>query len=269
MIYTNPEGMKRTLIFTLTVLAALILAACNANNDKPKNQIMQNEECLICGAPLEYLSQDTMMECYICHTQELSKTRCVNGHYVCNNCHTSGIDSIMAACLADTSRNPVEVLEHLMSMPFCHMHGPEHHVLVGAALLTAYHNAGGEVELKEALVEMMSRGKEVPGGACGYWGACGAAISTGMFVSIVTHNTPLSTDTWHLSNLMTASALTQVANNGGPRCCKRDSYLSVLAAIDFSKEHLGIEMVKPDVKCSRSKQNNQCRGKLCPFFQTK
>jgi hypothetical protein len=29
----------------------------------------------------------------------------------------------------------------LMAMPFCHMHGPEHHVMVGAALLTAYHNA--------------------------------------------------------------------------------------------------------------------------------
>ncbi|MCQ2563482.1 MAG: DUF5714 domain-containing protein [Mogibacterium sp.] len=28
-----------------------------------------------------------------------------------------------------------------MSMPFCHMHGPEHHVMVGSALLTAYKQA--------------------------------------------------------------------------------------------------------------------------------
>lgn len=41
-----------------------------------------------------------------------------------------------------------------MSMPFCHMHGPEHHVMVGSALLTAYKNAGGEIELKKALHEM-------------------------------------------------------------------------------------------------------------------
>ena len=68
-----------------------------------------------------------------------------------------------------------------MNASFCHMHGPEHHVMVGAALLTAYKNAGGNIELKDALIEMMHRGKAVPGGACGFWGACGAGISAGMF----------------------------------------------------------------------------------------
>lgn len=250
----------------LVVLLVAVVAACGRQESENKTvETMQNEECLICGAPLEYLPSDTMMECAICHKQELSKTRCSNGHYVCNDCHTQGMDSIMAVCLADTSRSPIEVLEKLMSMPFCHMHGPEHHVLVGAALLTAYKNAGGDINLHEALIEMMRRGKEVPGGACGYWGACGAAISTGMFVSIVTKNTPLSTDTWRLSNLMTSQALAQVAEHGGPRCCKRDSYLSILAAIDFSKANLGVEMEKPAVQCSRSSQNNQCIGKKCPF----
>lgn len=49
------------------------------------------EECLICKAPLEYLTQDTVMECAICHKQEPSKTRCVKGHYVCSDCHTQGM----------------------------------------------------------------------------------------------------------------------------------------------------------------------------------
>ena len=31
------------------------------------------------------------------------------------------------------------------------------------------------------------------------------------------------------------------------------------------KEHLGVEMDKPVVKCSRSSINNQCIGKKCPF----
>lgn len=50
------------------------------------------EECLICKAPLEYLDADVPMECEICHKTENSKTRCVNGHYVCNDCHTRGLD---------------------------------------------------------------------------------------------------------------------------------------------------------------------------------
>lgn len=180
----------------------------------------------------------------------------------------SSVDPVVALCMADTSRNPIEILEKLMSQPDCPMHGPTHHVLVGAALLTAYNNClpdSNKLNLEEALAEMRERGKQVPGGACGYLGACGASISTGIFLSIVTRNTPFSTDTWRLCNLCTARALEQVALNGGPRCCKRDSYLSVLTAIDFVKENLGVEMVKPEVHCTRSQINEQCIGKKCPF----
>ena len=79
------------------------------------------------------------------------------------------------------------------------------------------------MSLEEALHEMMRRGGEVPGGACGFWGACGAGISTGMFMSIITGSTPLQTDAWGLSNQMTAAALAKIGEVGGPRCCKRDS----------------------------------------------
>lgn len=136
------------------------------------------EECLICKAPLEYLETETMMECELCHRQEMSRTRCVNGHYVCNECHTKGLDSVIGFCLETDSRNPFDILEQMMDMPFCHMHGPEHHTLVGAALLTAYHNAGGQIELQDALKEMVARGRKVPGGACGFWGSCGAVKGT-------------------------------------------------------------------------------------------
>lgn len=122
---------------------------------------------------------------------------------VCNECHTRGMDSIIGICLAETSVNPVYIIEKLMSQSFCHMHGPEHHVMVGAALLTAYKNAGGDIDLAEALVEMINRGKSVPGGACGFWGACGAGISTGIFIAILSKSTPLTNEPFALSNQMT------------------------------------------------------------------
>ena len=225
-----------------------------------------HEECLICKSRLEYLMEDEMMECAICHKTEPSKTRCVNGHYVCSDCHTQGIDSILGVCLSETSCDPIAILEKMMAMPFCHMHGPEHHVMVGAALLTAYKNAGGKVDLTEALHEMYRRGKAVPGGACGFWGACGAGISAGQFVAIATNSTPLAAEPWGLSNQMTAKALESIGKNGGPRCCKRDSYHSILAAIDFAAAHLNVHMDKTNPVCTRSRQNNQCIGKHCPFF---
>ena len=225
------------------------------------------EECLICKEPLEYLQKDEMMVCAICGRQEQSKTRCVRGHYVCSDCHTRGMDSIIGICLSETSTDPIGIIRRMMAMPFCHMHGPEHHVMVGAALLTAYHNAGGRIDLSEALKEIYSRGRAVPGGVCGFWGACGAGISAGQFIAIATSSTPLAVEPWGLSNRMTSKALDFIGSVGGPRCCKRDSWLAILAAIDFAEQQLGVKMTKTIPICDHSQKNNQCIGKRCPFSE--
>lgn len=227
------------------------------------------EECLICKAPLEYLTEDKEMECSICHKKEMSKTRCVNGHYVCNACHTQGIDSVFGICLTETSKNPIEIINKIMRLPFCHMHGPEHHVIVGSALLTAYKNAGGNIDMEKALTEMKNRGSQVPGGACGFWGACGAAISSGIYMSIVTGSTPLKNVEFGLSNQMTSRSLNSIGQIGGARCCKRDSYLSIIQAVEFTKEKLNVEMELDEFYCDFSPRNNQCIGKRCPFFKGK
>jgi len=223
------------------------------------------DECLICGAPLKYLETDIEMECAVCHKKEPSKTVCEKGHYVCNECHTSGVDALLGYCLAEDSKNPIEIIRKLMAMPFCHMHGPEHHIMVGAALLTAYKNSGGEIDLEKSLIEMQSRGKKVPGGVCGFWGACGAGISAGIFVSIVTGSTPLKEKEWALSNRMTADALREIAELGGPRCCKRNSYTAIQKATEFAKKHLGVEMESDNFKCIHKKENNQCIKERCPY----
>ncbi len=223
------------------------------------------EECLICKAPLVYTDRDEMMECHICHRKEMSKTKCRAGHYVCNDCHTRGIDAIMGVCLASKSKNPCEIFKELIGLPFCHTHGPEHHILVGASLLTAYHNAGGNMDLASALAEMQARGRKVPGGACGFWGACGAGISAGMFVSIVTGSTPLKVQPWGQSNKMTAAALMEIGQIGGPRCCKRNSYIAIIEGVRFAREELGVEMELGPITCTTAKANNQCIGDRCPF----
>ena len=230
--------------------------------------IFTNDECLICGAPLEYLQDAVLRECRICRKKVLSSARCIKGHFVCDECHSGGMDALISLCLKETSRDPVEIMETLMSQPFCHMHGPEHQVMVGAALLTAYHNAGGDVDLEPRLLAMLQRGKQVPGGVCGFWGACGAGISSGIFVSLISGASPLAKEAWGLSNLMTAASLKAIGEIGGPRCCKRDSYLAILTAVDFVREHFGVEMVTHPILCSRCSENNQCIGSRCPFNPT-
>ncbi|MBQ7788541.1 MAG: SAM-dependent methyltransferase [Clostridia bacterium] len=225
-----------------------------------------SSECLICSQALKYLDSEEMMKCAICGKTEKSATACINKHYVCNECHTQGIDLIFNALGSENSKNPIKIFKMLISLPFCHMHGPEHHILVGAALLCAYKNAGGKIDLTKSLVQLIERAKKVPGGACGFWGACGAGISSGMFISIVTGSTPLKNEEWGLSNKMTSLSLGKIGEIGGPRCCKRNSYTAIISAVEFARENLKVQMELPIIKCEHQSQNNQCIGTRCPYF---
>ena len=226
---------------------------------------MNTEECLICKAPLEYLLQDEEMECAVCHRREASKTRCVNGHYVCSDCHTQGMDSILGLCLAETSADPIAILRRMMDLPFCHMHGPEHHVMVGGGPAHRIQKCRRHIGAGEGPGGDVPPGKGGPRGACGFWGACGAGDQRGA-VSGHRHRVhPSGGGALGLSNQMTARALDSIGKVGGPRCCKRDSFLAVLAAVDFVREHLEVEMERTVPLCSYSAQNNQCIGGRCPF----
>lgn len=224
-------------------------------------------ECVICGEPLEYLEKDIVMECVICHRKEYSKIRCSHGHYVCNDCHMRGLNQIIGLCMENTSDDPLEILAEMMAQPFSHIQGPEHHVMVGASLLTAYRNAGGEIDLRPALVEMMRRGKSVPGGICGFWGTCGAGIGASTFASIVFGTTPMSDESLKLGFKLNAKIIDEIGELGGPRCCKRSSFISILKGIDFAEEHLGVKMKRSDVNCTFSGPNMACIGERCPFFK--
>ena len=70
--------------------------------------------------------------------------------------------------------NPVVIFKQIAEKEYISIHGPEHHILDGASLLVAYKNAGGEIDLEQALDRLMSEGLRMPGAMCGLWGICGA-----------------------------------------------------------------------------------------------
>ena len=224
-------------------------------------------KCLVCDAELVYYTEPRKMTCMLCGREFDSNVECANGHFICDECHSrNAVDFTLAYCANTKSRNPIEIIQYIMNQPSVHMHGPEHHVMVGASLLAAYHNCGGDIDLDKALPEMKRRGSQVPGGACGFWGCCGAGVSAGMFVSIITKSTPLTAEPWGLSNLMTSRCLAAIGAEGGPRCCKRDSFIAIREAVAFVNEHFGIQMELPDkIQCTFSPLNSQCKGADCPF----
>lgn len=229
---------------------------------------MKNQECLKCGSPLLHFIREREMKCAECGKKVRGNIACQAGHFICDACHSKlGVAEVMEILEGSQSRNPLSILHQAMNSEHVHMHGNEHHVLVGAALITAYRNAGGKVDLPASLIEMKARGSRYPGGSCGFWGACGAAVSAGMYMSIVTGATPLTEKTWGYANLVTGSALMRMAEIGGPRCCKRNSFIAVETAVRLTKDLLGVEMELSDkIQCDFFHKNNQCIQSCCPYF---
>ncbi len=237
----------------------------------PREVTMDHKnDCLICGKPLTYLGESRSAECVYCKKTYMTDALCEAGHYVCDACHSAGADDLIEGfCLTSEMTDPVEMACLLMKSPQVKMHGPEHHFLVPAVLLAAHAHATAAGELRGRLAEARRRAASVLGGFCGTHGSCGAATGVGIFVSLVTGATPLSGEPWRLANLATATAraLARIAESGGPRCCKRDTLLALLAAADFAAAHL--DLVLPctrEPRCGFHPANRQCRWLGCPFF---
>lgn len=165
--------------------------------------------------------------------------------------------------------NVFEMASDLMDIEGLPMHCPPHHYLVPAVLLTACHKAEGDSEeiLKEDLKEANERSHNILGGFCGLYGNCGAAVGTGIFLSIYTQTGPCSEGSWAWTNKITARGLTKISEIDGPRCCKRNVYLALLAALDVIKAYLEIPLKKPEkIICHYYKNNHECKKQQCPFF---
>jgi hypothetical protein len=79
--------------------------------------------------------------------------------------------------------------------------------------------------------------------------------------------TPLSEKKWQLSNLMTSKSLFSVAMNGGPRCCKRDTFLSIQEAVSFVSQKLNVKIpISGNIECQFYYRNKQCLKSDCNYY---
>lgn len=173
---------------------------------------------------------------------------------------------IISACLNETSDNPFKIFKSIASKDFVRIHGPEHHVLDGACVLTAFYNAGGKIELRDALTKILGEGLRMPGAMCGLWGVCGAVSSIGAALSIIDGTGPLTADgSWGNHMMFTSKALESLGKINGPRCCKRDAFMSMITAVDYINKNYDVTLEKENIECNFSALNKQCIGSRCPF----
>ncbi|MDL2216042.1 DUF5714 domain-containing protein [Ruminococcaceae bacterium OttesenSCG-928-N02] len=225
-------------------------------------------KCLVCEKD-QTLFGEAIKTCDLCGAEFEANFTCSDGHYVCHTCRQKDArESMITHCLESEHKQPYPLMIELMCLPKVAMHGPEHHLLLTAALLTAYCNEKGErAQLPAYLVQANERSMGVPGGACGLWGICGAAVGSGIYVSILTKANPYAQAQWKTAGQMTTRCANAVSREGGPRCCKRDSFLSLLEAIEYSNEMLHTHYTAPDdLRCDFYPNNTECKQLACPFF---
>ena len=187
---------------------------CQNERTEPAGEF---QGCMICGKDLVYTALSEKKICAVCGREYDANCACIDGHFVCDCCHSAGaLSFVIPELLGTTEKNPQVILEKLMSDERVHLHGPEHHSLVPCVLLTAFRNCGGEIDLEAALYEALKRGRQVPGGVCGFWGVCGAATGTGIYVSILAGASPMSSDAWTIPQKMALQAIEAVSSCGGP-----------------------------------------------------
>jgi hypothetical protein len=228
--------------------------------------LQSKDNCGICGQPLLYQTEAAEMKCVFCGRANLTNIHCPDGHYVCDQCHERETLEILERVIDSSNlKSPINLFELVICHPSVPMHGPEHHAIVPAVILAAARNAGYSIP-ERAIVQAISRGVKIPGGWCGYYGACGAAIGVGVAVSILTQATPLTGKERSIAIEATAYALNRV-QDGYPRCCKRASRRAIEAAVVFLKDRLNIILdTEDEIRCKYSRRNRECLEENCAYF---
>ena len=179
-------------------------------------------------------------------------------------------ERLISICKGNACPDPVKLFRIMVRENDVPMHGPVHHAIVPMAMITSVWAVSGDFDLESYLREAISRSSEVPQAVCGFWGCCGSAIGVGIFESIMTRTGPLSRGKrWGNCNRSTSRALESISDIGGPRCCKRNAALSIMAACESARGDLGVELQPSVFSCTRYDDSEECIGSRCPFFPTK
>jgi len=223
--------------------------------------------CMACGANLVYTNEILHTYCHYCGTAAATNSQCAKGHFICDSCHQEeGGKVIRQICLNTRETDLLTLLTTLRSHPAVPMHGPEHHAMMPGIILAIYRNSGGKIS-PENIQSGIDRGSKIPGGACGFWGTCGAAIGAGIGAAMILDATPLTPNPRQQAQAFTAKILAAIAEVTGGRCCQRETWLALTHTARLSEEFFGIKMrAEATLHCSQYMHNQECIRKHCPLW---
>jgi MoaA/NifB/PqqE/SkfB family radical SAM enzyme/SAM-dependent methyltransferase len=241
--------------------------------DSPEEQApreRKGEGCMVCGAELHYFPDVRKMRCGYCGRSFPANGCCEKGHFVCDQCHCeNGLEVIKAICSWSEERDLIALLKLIRSHPAIPMHGPEHHAMIPGIILACYRNNGGDLK-EDTILTGISRGAGIPGGVCGFWGACGAAVGAGIAVSTILAATPLTPAPRQTAQAFSARVLSVIAKYRGGRCCQRETWIALTETAKLSEEVLSVPIQANEIlHCDQYVKNKECIRKQCPLWENR
>ena len=227
----------------------------------------EREYCIVCGKPLYSPSGEAL--CSFCDKRETADYLCPDGHYVCEACRlASAGDLVRKTCEVSDENDPMQIALLLMKHPAIPMHGAENHLVTAHSLLTALRNSGEVRVGKPDFHKVNQRVKKASHGICGAWGVCGCAIAAGAVMSVITGATYLSDKERSLALRVASKILDEMAQIGGPRCCKMATYVAIRVATEFFARELSIPIqISTNPKpCIFSRSNTECLKTRCYYY---
>lgn len=223
--------------------------------------------CMVCGAKLIYFETNHNETCHYCGQIMPANTQCAEGHFVCDSCHSAdAVDIIKQVCLHSRERDAVALMQAIRSHPRFPVHGPEHHSLVPAVILSALRNAGDTITDTQILTGVQ-RGQTISGGACAFLGACGAAVGVGIAFSVLLAANPYDGEKRQICQQATQKVLEKIASVNAPRCCQRDSWLALREASKLLEENLGkVLTTSRSITCEQFLKNKECIHDQCDLW---
>ncbi len=169
-------------------------------------------------------------------------------------------------CLQLTDTDMLSLLQKMRQLPEIPMHGPEHHGLVAAIILTAYRNSGGELPA-DLVVEGTLRANSIPGRSCGVLGVCGAAVGVGAAFALLLNSSPVKADEKKIVQTAVWDVTGQIVELGAPRCCQRECVLALKTAARLSERFLPIKLTaEKQFECQQWSECQECIGERCLLF---
>ncbi|PAB60575.1 DUF5714 domain-containing protein [Anaeromicrobium sediminis] len=182
------------------------------------------------------------------------------------------VEKINEICLTSNSLSIFELGNKLLTLDCVRMHGPEHHYLISAAVITVYCNGTKKEALKQKMLDKaLHRANLIQPGSCGYFGVCGASMAVGSAISLIENVTPYKKKELMALGKITLRSQSKIANYMGPRCCKRATYVALEDTHNWLEEQFQlagnrINNYGSKFVCGFSNSNDTCLKGACKYY---